>query len=50
MGAARPSTVERVLMSNISMSQFEAEMAKKRSEEDNIGAAPAGTATAANAQ
>lgn len=48
MDAAKPSSVERVLMSNISMSQFEAEMAKKRSEEDNIGAAPAGTAAAAN--
>jgi hypothetical protein len=35
-------------MSNISQTQFEAEMAKKRSEEDNVGVAPAGTAAAAN--
>lgn len=37
-------------MSNISSSQFEAEMAKKRSEEDNVGATTAGTVASANAQ
>ena len=37
-------------MSNISQSQFEAEMAKKRSEEDNVGATAAGTVASANAQ
>lgn len=35
-------------MSNLSAEQFEAEMSKKRTEDDNIGAAPAGTAAAAN--
>ena len=37
-------------MSNLSASQFEAEMAKKRTEEDNVGATAAGTVAAANAQ
>ena len=37
-------------MSNISASQFEAEMAKKRTEDDNVGATAAGTVAAANAQ
>ena len=37
-------------MSNLSVSQFEAEMAKKRTEEDNVGATAAGTVAAANAQ
>jgi hypothetical protein len=37
-------------MSNISASQFEAEMAKKRTEEDNVGATAAGTVASANAQ
>ena len=35
-------------MSNLSAEQFEAEMSKKRTEDDNVGAAPAGTAAAAN--
>ena len=50
MDVERLSSVERAPMSNISMSQFEAEMAKKRSEEDNIGATAAGTVAAANSQ
>lgn len=37
-------------MSNISQTQFEAEMAKKRSEEDNVGATASGTVASANAQ
>ena len=37
-------------MSNLSVSQFEAEMAKKRTEDDNVGIAAAGTVAAANAQ
>ena len=35
-------------MSNLSAEQFEAEMSKKRSEDDNVGATAAGTAAAAN--
>lgn len=37
-------------MSNLSAEQFEAEMAKKRTEEDNVGATAAGTVAAANSQ
>jgi len=37
-------------VSNLSAEQFEAEMSKKRTEEDNVGATAAGTVAAANAQ
>ena len=37
-------------MSNLSQSQFEAEMAKKRTEEYNVGATAAGTVASSNAQ